>query len=218
MKFFLAFLCALFLAAAAIVWGQSSSSPDDPFAQVGNALASSSVPAASPSATAPIEPPSLIPSNILPPPNALPKVPATAGLDELNAFFKQTSLGKAADDFRLHLQMAELEVQIRNDQDLHAMRATALRARTDLEKRHLLRAYYHLYFDKLRALATAPDIKAYLNTREASDELTLLQPRVRHQTDTVIAATLAQAIAGASVPPALPTPVQAPANRALRKH
>ena len=43
----------------------------------------------------------------------------------LNDYFKQTSLGKVADEYRLHLQMAALETHIRNDTDLHEARASA---------------------------------------------------------------------------------------------
>ena len=133
-------------------------------------------------------------------------------LELLNAFFKQTSLGKAADDYRLHLQTAELETQIRNDQDLHALKAKAMQVSTDLERRHLLKAYYQLYYSKLRALTTAPDLVAYLTSQEAGYVASLLQPRVRHETDE----TTTAATAGASAPPALPTPVQARAGSRRR--
>jgi len=169
----------------------------------------------SPSATPAIEPPSLIPPNILPPPTSLPQVPTLPDLEQLNTFFKQTSLGKAADEHRLHLQMAALEVRIRNDDDLHAAKAAALRSSTDLERRHKLRSYYQLYYQKLRALATTPELKAYLSSQEAAHEITLLQPRVRHATDEAETAALAQAKAGASVAPA-PTPAQARASEALQ--
>jgi hypothetical protein len=168
----------------------------------------------SPSATAPIEPPSLIPPNILPAPNSLPQIPSAPDLEQLNTFFKQTSLGKAADEHRLHLQMSALETRIRNDEDLHAAKTAAFRAGTDLERRHRLRSYYQLYYRKLRALANTPELKAYLTTQEAAHEITLLQPRVRHATDEAEATALSQAKAGATVAPA-PTPAQAKPTEAL---
>ena len=216
MKFFLPPLFALIVAAGAIVWAQSSPSPANASTQRATAQLDASLPTPSPSATAAIEPPSIIPSNILPPPNALPNVPTIPDLEQLNAFFKQTSLGKTADDYRLHLQTAELQTRIRNDQDLHALKAKAMRVLTDLERRHLLKAYYQLYYSKLRALTTAPDLIAYLNSQEAGYEASLLQPRVRHETDETAAAALGQARAGASPPQALPTPVQARAGNGRR--
>jgi hypothetical protein len=216
MNFFRTILCALALAPAAAGWGQSSPGPDNTSAQAAKAEAAAAQAAPSPSATAPeIEPPSLIPPNILPAPASLPPIPAAPDLGQLNSFFKQTSLGKAADEHRLHLQMSELETQIRNDQDLHALKAAAKEAPTDLEGRHRLRTYYELYYRKLRALASTPDLKTYLTAQEAAHKLSLLQPRVRHETDEAQAAQLAKAKAGASVAPA-PTPDQARASEALR--
>ena len=133
----------------------------------------------------------------------------------LNALFKQTSLGKAADEHRLHLQMAALETRIRNDKDLHKLKASANKAPTDLERRHGFKAYYQLYFKKLRALAATPDLQEYLRAQEATHETSLLQPRVRHETDEAEAAALAK-VAGRAKATAVPTPVQARASDALR--
>ncbi len=216
MNFSRTILLALALASATAVWGQSSPSPDHPSVQAGQTEVSAPQPAPSPSATpSEVEPPSLIPPNILSAPASLPPIPAAPDLGQLNAFFKQTSLGKAADEHRLHVQMSELETRIRNDEELHALKAAAQQAPTDLERRHRLRAYYEAYYKKLRGLASAPDLKAYLEAQEAAHELTLLQPRVRHETDEAEAAALIKAKAGASVAPA-PTPIQARASEALR--
>ena len=144
----------------------------------------------------PIQPPSLIPPNILPALDSLPKIPAVQELRQLNEFFKKTSLGKVADEHRLHLQMVELEMWIRNDEDLHALQATAFKAPTDLERRRWLKSYYELYFKKLRALATTPDLKAYLDAQEAYRKLSLLQPRVRHESDEAEAVELAKSWCG----------------------
>ena len=137
-------------------------------------------------------------------------------LEMLNSFFKNTSLGKAADEHRLHLQMVALETRIRNDDDLHALEAAALSAPTDLERRHRLKAYYELWFKKLRALAATPELKAYLAAEEAGHELRLLQPRVRHDPDEAETAALRAASAGRQNATAVPTPVQARASNAVR--
>ena len=138
-------------------------------------------------------------------------MPTAPELEQLNALFKKTSLGKVADEARLHLQMAQLETRIRNDEELHRARAIADARSTDLEKRHGLKTYYHLYYGKLRALATTPELKTYLDAQESAHELILLQPKVRHETDEPEVKKLAQA-AGAGAK-ALPTPVQARAEQ-----
>jgi hypothetical protein len=218
MKFFQQLITSLALVSAISAAAQSSPSPAKTAAQAASAETAAALAAPSPSATAPIEPPSLIPPNSLPGPGAaaFPKIPSGPDLQMLDALFKQTSLGKAADEYRLHLQMATLETRIRNDEDLHELRASSNKARTDLERRHRLRAYYQLYFKKLLALATTPDLQAYLRAQEASHETSLLQPHVRHETDEKEAAAIAQRAGGAK-PAALPTPVQARASDALRK-
>ena len=215
MKFLPHFFFCLALSAADVAQAQSSSSPDDRSTQTADAQIALSTASPSPSPSVSIEPPSLIPPNILPAPDSLPKIPASPELQQLTEFFKKTSLGKVADEHRLHLQMAALETQIRNDKDLYALKATALKASTDLERRHWLKSYYELYFKKLRALATTPDLKAYLDAHEATSKLSLLQPKVRHESDEAEAAALAAASAGATVAKALPTPVQARANEAV---
>jgi hypothetical protein len=226
-KFAALLFCALPILFVAALRGQSSSPTPTPAPVPSNASGATSpaelpavLPQASPSPTAAIEPPSLIPPNLLPPPEALPKVPAAPELQMLNDFFKQTSLGKVADEKRLHLELARLETRIRNDQTLHALRAAADTAPTDLERRHRLKTYYEAYYGKLRALATAPDLQGYIVAQKASHQMTLLQPHVRHQTDEAAAAALAKEAAQASVvAPAkpLPTPVQARAGQKVHQ-
>jgi hypothetical protein len=214
-------LCALPILFGEVLWAQSPSpspTPADTSAEPARAELPGVPPAASPSPTAPIEPASLIPPNILPPPGALPKMPTAPELDKLNDFFKNTSLGKLADEQRLHLQMVALETRIRNDAGLHALRANADVARTDLERRHRLKIYYEAYYGKLRQMATTPDLQGYLVAQKAAHQMSLLQPRVRHQTDEAAAAALAKEISQSAVGPAavpLPTPVQVKASQKL---
>ncbi|MEO5718686.1 MAG: hypothetical protein ABIR29_08965 [Chthoniobacterales bacterium] len=195
---------------------QSATTPDNTSVQASDAqlATSAAVPSPAPSGTESVEPPSLIPPNILPAPESVPKIPVAPELDLLNSYFKSTSLGKAADEHRLHLQMATLEIRIRNDEDLHALKAAAMQAPTDLERRHRLKDYYEHYFGNLSALATTPDLKAYVAAQLAARKLSLLQPRVRHESDAAEAAALSKVSQGAVT--ALPTPVQARAGQVVR--
>jgi hypothetical protein len=216
-RLFALFLSALPVLLAAGLWAQSSPTPGNSPIPAARAELPAALPAASPSPTAPIEPPSLIPPNILPPPGALPKSPIAPELEKLNDLFKQTSLGKIADEQRLHLQMVTLETQIRNDSELHALRTAADAAKTDLERRHRLKTYYEAYYGKLHQLATTPDLQSYLVAQKAAHQLTLLQPHVRHQTDEAAATALFKEGAAAAVvaPVQAPTPVQARATQKL---
>lgn len=196
--------------------GPAMSPQSNTSAQAADAEVAASEAAPSPSVV-PVEPPSLIPANILPPPDTLPQMPSAPELQQLNTLFKQSSLGRAADQHRLHLQMAKLETRIRNDQDLHQLNAAARRAPTDLERRHRLRTYYERYYGRLRDFAATAELKSYLTAQEAGHLLTLLQPRVRHETDEAQAAALAKKRgAGAGGVQAAPTPFQARASDAQR--
>ena len=211
-------LVAVLAIVSATSTGAQSPSPANAPAPAASAEAASVVATPSPSATVSVEPASLIPPNILPASGAtaLPQIPAGPDLQMLNTLFKQTSLGKVADEHRLHLQMAALETHIRNDDDLHELKASADKAGTDLERRHRLKTYYQLYFKKLRARASTPDLQDYLRAQQAAREASLLQPRVRHEPDAAEAAALAQIAGGANAATALPTPIQARASDALR--
>ena len=105
-----------------------------------------------------------------------PRIPA---LDELDQAFKQSSLGKAADEARLHAQWRELSNRFINDPDLVEARAHAGRAKTDLEKRHRLRAYYTMFYDRMRAQAGSPELKNYIDTHKTRYLALLAQNRVR---------------------------------------
>src|SRR5256885_3649622 len=85
-----------------------------------------------------------------------PRIPA---IEELDQAFKQSSLGKAADEARLHAQWRELSNRIINDRDLVEARANAGKAKTDLEKRKRLRAYYTMFYDRMRAPADFQELK-----------------------------------------------------------
>src|SRR4029077_2055863 len=90
-----------------------------------------------------------------------PEIPDIARLDEI---FKQSSLGKDADDRRLHLEWRRLANQAANDPRVAAAKSAVELARTDLEKRQRLRAYYEIYYGRMRTLAASGEMRAALNT------------------------------------------------------
>jgi hypothetical protein len=109
-------------------------------------------------------------------PTIPPDLPDVAKLDEM---FRRSSLGRKADEFRLHAEWRRLRNQIANAPDVVAAKKAAEGARTDLEKRRLLRQYYELCYARMQALATQPDVKAGLEEMKAQHLKTLAQPRVR---------------------------------------
>ena len=106
-----------------------------------------------------------------------PELPEISQLDQ--TFSKPKSLGKDADAFRVHLEWRELKNRIVNDPTVQAAKAYAQAARTDLEKRNRLRAYYDIYYERMSALATTPEIKLALQVLKTTHQYLLAQPRVR---------------------------------------
>ena len=105
-----------------------------------------------------------------------PRIPA---IDELDQAFKQTSLGKTADEARLHAQWRELSNRIINDSDLVAARNMADKMKTDLAKRQQLRLYYTMFYDRMRTQAASPELRNYINTHKAQHLGLTAQNRVR---------------------------------------
>src|SRR2546430_2534216 len=95
----------------------------------------------------------------IPKATAKPTIPERAQIDEI---FKQTSLGKEADERRLHIEWRQLQNQVVNDQDLVAAKRAAESARTDLEKRQRLRDYYELYYGRMRVMARSAEMRSAL--------------------------------------------------------
>ena len=106
-------------------------------------------------------------------------VPDVQELSQLDEIFKQTSLGKTADDYRLHLEWRQLRNQVANNPDVVVAKKEAESARTDLEKRERLRQYYNVYYAHMQALAKDPQVKSGLNVMEAAHLGLLSQSRVR---------------------------------------
>jgi hypothetical protein len=111
------------------------------------------------------------------PVNARPEnVPELSQLDEA---FKQTSMGKAADTQKLRLEWRQLQNRVVNDEDLIAIKRAANAARTDLEKREKLRAYYKLYYARLRRFPMSSEMRQYIDAMETAHLGLTAQSRVR---------------------------------------
>jgi hypothetical protein len=110
------------------------------------------------------------------PPNG-PELPEISQLDQ--NFSKPRSLGKEADEARVHIEWRQLKNRTINDPAVQAAKAYAQAAGTDLEKRNRLRNYYTIYYERMSALATTPEIKLALQALKTSHQGLLAQPRVR---------------------------------------
>jgi hypothetical protein len=111
---------------------------------------------------------------------AEPTIPERAQIDQI---FKETSLGQAADERRLHLEWRELANRVVNDPDIVAAKTATKTARTDLEKRQRLRDYYDLYYGRMRALASSSEMKTALDKLRLAHVSLTAQPRVRAAED-----------------------------------
>jgi hypothetical protein len=120
-----------------------------------------------------------VPSPV-PLPSVEPTIPERAQIDEI---FKQTSLGKEADERRLHLEWRELANRIGNDGDIIAAKQSVRRARTDLEKRQRLRDYYELYYGRMREFARSSEMKTALDQLRIAHISRTAQPHVRASED-----------------------------------
>ena len=110
------------------------------------------------------------------PPNG-PELPEISELDQ--NFSKPRSLGKEADEARVHIEWRQLKNRTVNDPEVQAAKAYAQAARTDLEKRNRLRSYYNVYYERMSALATTPELKLALQALKTTHQAPLNQPRVR---------------------------------------
>jgi len=150
-------------------------------------------PSASPTSTRPllnipdiplsVEPPTLVPDNADSTPlnKAIsPAVPKSVlPLQQLDSAFQHSPLAQAAEEQRLHLEWRQLQNRTAHDQEVVTAKEAAERAKTDREKRALLRTYYDVYYAHMRALASTPEVKAYLDAKKAAALGGLAQPRVR---------------------------------------
>jgi hypothetical protein len=152
----------------------------------------SPTPSASPISTRPqlnipeipleVEPPNLVPDSS-PTISRRPTIPALTkaapALSELDAAFQKSPLAQEAEEQRLHLEWRQLQNRVAHDPEVVAAKAATTAARTDLEKRVRLRAYYDIYYAHMQALASSPEVKGYLNGKKAGALEGLAQHRVR---------------------------------------
>jgi|SRR6516164_5535326 hypothetical protein len=133
-------------------------------------------------------------------PSLPPNGPELPELKQLDQSFKPPSLGADAEGAKLRVEWRQLRNRTVNDPAVQAAKTYAQSARTDLEKRNRLRDYYDIYYQRMSALATTPEIKLTLQSLKTSHEGWLAQPRVR------------------PTPPGSPTPQPAPAKTKKQEH
>jgi hypothetical protein len=112
-------------------------------------------------------------------PTPMPDLPDLPELSQLDEIFKQKSLGKTADDFRMHVEWRKLRNRVVNDPEVVAAKRAAEAARTDLEKRERLRQYYNVYYARMQALTDRLEIRAGLEDMKAQHVKLADQNRVR---------------------------------------
>ncbi|MEY2537807.1 MAG: hypothetical protein QOG67_1547 [Verrucomicrobiota bacterium] len=112
-------------------------------------------------------------------PSPPPSAPALPELSVLDEAFKQTTLGKAADDMRIRVEMRRLENEVVNDPEIRAAKIAANAAGTDLEKRERLRSYYDLYYRRIAEKTSRPELRSAAESAKAEHIALLSQPRVR---------------------------------------
>jgi len=129
-----------------------------------------------------VEPPKLVPdsSPTIPRHSTTLALPKTApALSELDTAFQKSPLAQEAEEQRLHVEWRQLQNRTAHDPEVVAAKAATTTAKTDLEKRVRLRAYYNVYYAHMQALASDPGVKNYLNGKKAAVMASLAQPHVR---------------------------------------
>jgi hypothetical protein len=123
-------------------------------------------------------PMSIEPSPLVPNTSATPKK-SVPSLTELDAAFQHSSLGQAVEEQRMRLEWRKLKNRASLDPEVIAAKKAIGSARTDLDKRNLMRAFYKIFYAHMQALAATPEIKAFLEQRKNDALNGLAQPRVR---------------------------------------
>jgi hypothetical protein len=123
--------------------------------------------------------PTPFPEELAPGPAPAPSVPQLPELSHLDEAFKHTSIGKEADENRQRIEIRTLQNRFADDPEIVAAKKNAEAARTDLEKRERLRAYYQLSYGRMRGSAAAEDTRKALDEEETAHLKLLDQPRVR---------------------------------------
>ena len=120
-----------------------------------------------------VEPSPLVPNTSPAPKKTVPSI------QELDSAFQHSSLGQAVEEQRLHLEWRKLKNRTVLDPEVVAAKKAADSARTDEDKRNLLRAYYKVFYAHMTALAETPEIKNYLAQKKQESLNALAQPNVR---------------------------------------
>ena len=120
-----------------------------------------------------VEPSPLVPNTSATPKKSIPTI------QELDSAFQHSSLGAAVEEQRLHLEWRKLQNRASDDPEVVAAKKAIDRARTDVEKRELMRAYYKVFYAHMQALAETPEIKAYLEQKKNAAIGSLAQPHIR---------------------------------------
>jgi hypothetical protein len=154
------------------------------------------------------------PTPIPAPAPALPDLPELSQLDEI---FKQTSLGKTADEFRMRVEWRRLRNRVANDPEVVAARKASDASRTDLEKRERLRDYYRISYARMRALADKPEIKAALDGMQDDHLKLTAQDRVRPSPTPAESTSTAEPAEGEGEQTS-PTPTPTPGRKHKHKH
>ena len=119
-----------------------------------------------------VEPSPLVPNTSPTPKKTVPSLP------ELDAAFQHSSLGQAVEEQRLHLEWRKLKNRASADPDVIAAKKAIATARTDVDKRNLMRTYYKIYYGRMQTLAETPDVKAYVEQKKKEILNSLAQPNV----------------------------------------
>ncbi|MDB6148247.1 MAG: hypothetical protein JWO45_1911 [Spartobacteria bacterium] len=109
-------------------------------------------------------------------PSLSPSLPELSALDQA---FKQTTLGKDADEMRTRVEMRKLQNEVVGEPAIVSAKAAVNAATTDLEKRERLRDYYNVYYDRIASKASSPEMKAAIAKAKTDHIAFLGQPRVR---------------------------------------
>jgi hypothetical protein len=117
--------------------------------------------------------------NITPTPIPELNGPNLPELPQLDEAFKPKSLGKEVDERRIHIQWRQLKNRVENDPQVRAAKASAQAARTDLERRNRFHNYYDVYYARMSALASSPELKVALEAQKSAHVSSLAQPNVR---------------------------------------
>ncbi len=120
-----------------------------------------------------VEPSPLVPNTSATPKKSMPSLP------ELDAAFQHSSLGQAVEEQRLHVEWRKLKNRASADPEVIAAQKAIPAARTDIEKRNLMRAYYKLFYARMQAFAETPEIKGYLEQKKKEALNSLAQPNLR---------------------------------------